>query len=232
MIGGVHRLGDRGRPRLDRDQSDARLSGSGDRRTALPAGLASFLNDYYRDHGVEVLPGEKVEAVAKDNGGFTVTTDSGRTLDADVVVAGLGIVPDTELAEAAGLEVDNGIVVDDHGRVGAATTSSRRGDVARFPARLLGTSVRVEHEDNAKSHGKQVGANMAAPTSRTTTCRSSTPTSSTSATRPSRGRFAAEDGRGVGRPNRKGSSPTSTIGDGRAASCSGTSGARSTTRPR
>jgi NADPH-dependent 2,4-dienoyl-CoA reductase/sulfur reductase-like enzyme len=127
----------------------------------FPAGLASFLNDYYRDHGVEVLPGEKVEAVATNNGGFTVTTESGRTLDADVVVAGLGIVPDTELAEAAGLEVDNGIVVDDRGRVGGRDDLFAAGDVARFPATLLGTSVRVEHEDNAKSHGKQVGANMA-----------------------------------------------------------------------
>jgi NADPH-dependent 2,4-dienoyl-CoA reductase/sulfur reductase-like enzyme len=127
----------------------------------FPTGLASFLNDYYRDHGVEVLPGAKVEAVAKNDGGFTVTTDGGRTLDADVVVAGLGIVPDTELAEAAGLEVDNGVVVDDHGRVGGRDDLFAAGDVARFPATLLGTSVRVEHEDNAKSHGRQVGANMA-----------------------------------------------------------------------
>jgi len=127
----------------------------------FPAGLASFLNDYYREHGVEVLPGEKAESIAKNDGGFTVTTDGGRTLAADVVVAGLGIVPDTELAEAAGLEVDNGIVVDDRGRVGGRNDLFAAGDVARFPATLLGTSVRVEHEDNAKSHGKQVGANMA-----------------------------------------------------------------------
>jgi NADPH-dependent 2,4-dienoyl-CoA reductase/sulfur reductase-like enzyme len=127
----------------------------------FPAGLASFLNDYYREHGVEVLPGETVDRVAKNDGGFSVTTDSGRTLDADVVVAGLGIVPQTDLAEAAGLEVDNGIVVDEQGRVGGRDDLFAAGDVARFPASALGTSVRVEHEDHAKSHGKQVGANMA-----------------------------------------------------------------------
>jgi 3-phenylpropionate/trans-cinnamate dioxygenase ferredoxin reductase component len=127
----------------------------------FPADLASFLNDYYREHGVEVVPGETVEAVARSNGGFRFTTASGRTLDADVVVAGLGIEPQTELAEAAGLPVDNGIVVDDRGRVGGRDDLFASGDVARFPASALDTETRVEHEDNAKSHGKQVGANMA-----------------------------------------------------------------------
>src|SRR3954471_6228723 len=127
----------------------------------FPAELASFLNDYYREPGVEVLPGETVEGVARSDGGFTVTTSGGRSLDADVVVAGLGIVPQTKLAEAAGLPVDNGIVVDDHGRVGGRDELFAAGDVARFPAPALGTETRVEHEDHAKSHGKQVGANMA-----------------------------------------------------------------------
>jgi 3-phenylpropionate/trans-cinnamate dioxygenase ferredoxin reductase component len=127
----------------------------------FPAGLAAFLNDYYREHGVDVVPGETVESVAKSNGSFTVTTGSGRSLDADVVVAGLGIEPQTELAEAAGLPVDNGIVVDERGRVGGRDDLFAAGDVARFPATLLGTETRVEHEDHAKSHGKQVGANMA-----------------------------------------------------------------------
>jgi 3-phenylpropionate/trans-cinnamate dioxygenase ferredoxin reductase component len=127
----------------------------------FPAGLSSFLNDYYREHGVEVLTGETVDSVARKDGGFTVTTGSGQTIDADVVVAGLGIEPQTELAEAAGLEVDNGIVVDAQGHVAGHDDLYAAGDVARFPATLLGTSVRVEHEDHAKSHGKQVGANMA-----------------------------------------------------------------------
>jgi 3-phenylpropionate/trans-cinnamate dioxygenase ferredoxin reductase component len=127
----------------------------------FPAALASFLNDYYREQGVEVLPGETAEGVARNNGGFTVTTSGGRSLDADVVVAGLGIEPQTELAEAAGLPVDDGIVVDDRGRVGGYDDLFAAGDVARFPAPALGTETRVEHEDHAKSHGKQVGANMA-----------------------------------------------------------------------
>jgi 3-phenylpropionate/trans-cinnamate dioxygenase ferredoxin reductase subunit len=111
----------------------------------LPTGLAEFVTDYYRERGVEVLTGQTVSSVAE--------------LDADAVVAGLGIVPDTELAEAAGLTVDNGIVVDEHGRAGEGVFAA--GDVANFPSPVLGKRYRVEHEDHANTHGRVVGANMA-----------------------------------------------------------------------
>ena len=87
--------------------------------------------------------------------------ESGRTLEADAVVAGLGIEPATELAEAAGLEVADGIVVDEYGRAGDTGDVYAAGDVARFPSTVLGTDIRVEHEDQANSHGRAVGANMA-----------------------------------------------------------------------
>jgi NADPH-dependent 2,4-dienoyl-CoA reductase/sulfur reductase-like enzyme len=127
----------------------------------LPAGLAESVNDLYRSHGVEVIPGELVSKVETDGGGFRVELQSGRTLEADAVVAGLGIVPATELAEAAGLEVSDGIVVDEYGRAGDTGDVYAAGDVARFPSALLGTLMRVEHEDQANSHGRAVGANMA-----------------------------------------------------------------------
>jgi 3-phenylpropionate/trans-cinnamate dioxygenase ferredoxin reductase component len=123
----------------------------------FPAGLASFVNDYYREQGVTVLADELVENVS----GGSVTTKSGATVDADVVVAGLGIVPNTELADAAGLEVDDGILVDEYGRAGPREDVFAAGDVARFPVKALGGSRRVEHEDHANTHGKVVGANMA-----------------------------------------------------------------------
>jgi len=111
----------------------------------FPRGLGEFVNDYYRERGVEVRTGETVSSVAD--------------LAADVVVAGLGIVPNTELAEAAGLAVDNGIVVDEYGRAGENVFAA--GDVANFPSPVLGQSFRVEHEDHANTHGRIVGANMA-----------------------------------------------------------------------
>jgi NADPH-dependent 2,4-dienoyl-CoA reductase/sulfur reductase-like enzyme len=127
----------------------------------FPAEMAASVNELYRGHGVDVLPGELVSGVARDGERFSVTLGSGRTLGADAVVAGLGIEPATELAEAAGLPVSDGIVVDEYGRAGGAGDVFAAGDVARFPAEALRTDIRVEHEDQANSHGRAVGANMA-----------------------------------------------------------------------
>jgi 3-phenylpropionate/trans-cinnamate dioxygenase ferredoxin reductase subunit len=123
----------------------------------LPADLAAFVTEYYKEKGVEVLAGETVKSVD----GRSVTLGSGRTLEGDAVVAGLGIVPSTELAEAAGLTVDNGIVVDEYGRVDGRDDVFAAGDVSSFPSIPLGKRVRVEHEDHANTHGRVVGANMA-----------------------------------------------------------------------
>jgi NADPH-dependent 2,4-dienoyl-CoA reductase/sulfur reductase-like enzyme len=127
----------------------------------FPHDLAASLNDHYRGKGVDVVPGELVGAVERGNGGFRLALQGGSTVEADVVVAGLGIVPRAELAAAAGVPTEDGIPVDDHGRVGGRDDVFAAGDVARFPARDLGGDLRVEHEDHAKSHGRLVGRNMA-----------------------------------------------------------------------
>ena len=126
-----------------------------------PADLALFLNEYYRGRGVDVRPGELVASIERQGDGFRVQGKSGAALDAEIVVAGLGIVPRDELATGAGLPADNGIPVDDRGRIAGRDDVFAAGDVARFPAHDLGQDLRVEHEDHAKSHGRQVGRNMA-----------------------------------------------------------------------
>jgi NADPH-dependent 2,4-dienoyl-CoA reductase/sulfur reductase-like enzyme len=113
----------------------------------FPSDLSSFVTDYYREQGVQVRTGE--------------LADPAEVAAAPVVVAGLGIEPATDLAAAAGLPVDDGIVVDDRGRVGGRDDVYAAGDVARFPVPALGTTTRVEHEDHANTHGRTVGANMA-----------------------------------------------------------------------
>jgi NADPH-dependent 2,4-dienoyl-CoA reductase/sulfur reductase-like enzyme len=123
----------------------------------FPADLSASVTDYYREKGVEVLAGEMVSAAS----GAGVKTQSGIELEADAVVAGLGVVADTALAEAAGLEVNDGIVVDEYGRAPGHEDVFAAGDVARFPVLALGMSLRIEHEDHANSHGRAVGANMA-----------------------------------------------------------------------
>ena len=127
----------------------------------FPADLAASLNALYRAHGVEVRPGELVEGVAPVAAGLEVRLAGGGRLVADAVVAGLGIEPAGELAAQAGLRVSDGILVDEFGAADAAGEVFAAGDVARFPAALLGTQMRVEHEDHANSHGFAVGANMA-----------------------------------------------------------------------
>ena len=123
----------------------------------FPTGLSASVTDYYREKGVDVRAGEMVSAAS----GTRVETQSGLELDADAVVAGLGVIADTELAEAAGLEVNDGIVVDEYGRVPGHDDVFAAGDVARFPVKALGVALRIEHEDHANSHGHAVGANMA-----------------------------------------------------------------------
>ena len=127
----------------------------------FPRDLALSLNDYYRERGVELVAGGLVGGVERRDGGYRVTVDGGGAFDADVVVAGLGIVPRDELAADSGMATDNGIPVDDRGRVAGHDDVFAAGDVARCPARDLGRELRVEHEDHAKSHGRQVGRNMA-----------------------------------------------------------------------
>jgi 3-phenylpropionate/trans-cinnamate dioxygenase ferredoxin reductase subunit len=77
-----------------------------------------------------------------------------------VVVAGVGVVPQTQLAEAAGLPVDNGIAVDEHLRAGRPDVFAA-GDGASFRSPVLERRVRVEHEDNANAMGARAGRNMA-----------------------------------------------------------------------
>lgn len=129
----------------------------------FPADLARFLVEYYGEQGVDVRPGEQVTDVSRNGAKVVVETKAGIRLTVDAVVAGIGIAPSTELARAAGLEVEDGIVVDDHLRTSKSDVYAA-GDVARFTAPALGVRMRVEHEDNALTMGKAAGRAMAGDT--------------------------------------------------------------------
>ena len=122
--------------------------------------LSQFLNDYYQQKGVELLTGELTTGLEQHGDQLALTTKQGRTVLVDGVVAGLGIEPNTELAQAAGLKVDNGIVVDELLRTSQPDIYAA-GDVANFYNPALGKRLRVEHEDNANTMGKQAGRIMA-----------------------------------------------------------------------
>ncbi len=126
----------------------------------FPADLSHFLVDYYRQKGVELRMGEGMRGLRPGRGRVAVQTTAGDEFDADVVVAGLGIQPNVELAEQAGLRVENGIVVDEFLRTSHADIYAA-GDVANFYNPALGARLRLEHEDNANTMGRVAGLNMA-----------------------------------------------------------------------
>jgi 3-phenylpropionate/trans-cinnamate dioxygenase ferredoxin reductase subunit len=134
----------------------------------FPADLAKFLNDFYRQKGVEVLTGSRVTGCEVRQGKPVLTTrgdqhQGDREIVADAVVAGIGIQPNVELAQAAGLEVDDGIRVD-RGLRTSQPGIYAAGDVANFYNPALDKRLRVEHENNANTMGRVAGQAMAGRT--------------------------------------------------------------------
>jgi NADPH-dependent 2,4-dienoyl-CoA reductase/sulfur reductase-like enzyme len=125
----------------------------------FPADLSQFVTDYYRQKGVKILTDTVIEVIRRGNQ-LTVKTEAGLEIAVDGVVAGLGITPNVELAQQAGLPVENGIVVDEMLRTSQPDIFAA-GDVAAFNNPALGKRMRVEHEDNANTMGRIAGRNMA-----------------------------------------------------------------------
>jgi 3-phenylpropionate/trans-cinnamate dioxygenase ferredoxin reductase subunit len=122
--------------------------------------VARVYAELHRSQGVDLRFGAGVREITGDGGRVSgVTLNDGTTLPADAVVVGVGIRPATELAEAAGLEVDNGIVVDEALRSSDPHVFAA-GDVANALNPLLSKRVRVEHWANALNGGEAAGRSM------------------------------------------------------------------------
>ena len=124
----------------------------------FPRALAATLTKAFADRGVTVVHGS-VEGGQEEDGGVRIRLGDGTSITADAAVIGVGVLPRTGLAEAAGLEVDNGVVVDEHLRTSDADVYAA-GDVASYPDALLGRR-RVEHVDHAEKSGEHAGKVMA-----------------------------------------------------------------------
>ncbi|QGH69594.1 NAD(P)/FAD-dependent oxidoreductase [Pseudactinotalea sp. HY158] len=123
--------------------------------------LGSVLGDHFaglhRAHGVDLRTRASVVEIVTTEGRATgVRLDSGEELPADVVLVGIGAVPNTELASAAGLDVDGGVLTDEH-LVTSDPAVLAIGDVANAHNSLRGERLRVEHWDNAIRHGTLAG---------------------------------------------------------------------------
>lgn len=125
-----------------------------------PPALSSFITRYFQEKGVTLLTRENVVAIEKSSRGMTVRTDAEKTLQCDAVIAGIGIEPELDLAKSIGLDIDNGIVVDEFLRSSYAGIYAA-GDVANFYCSALDIRRRVEHEDSANTMGTIAGHNMA-----------------------------------------------------------------------
>jgi 3-phenylpropionate/trans-cinnamate dioxygenase ferredoxin reductase subunit len=122
--------------------------------------LGEFYAQLHRDHGVDVRLDVGVSELKGDGGKLTgVVTSDGREVPADVVVAGVGIRPNVELAAAAGLLVDDGIVVDEYLR-STDPDIYAAGDVANAHHPQLGRQVRVQHWANAHDQGPAAARSM------------------------------------------------------------------------
>jgi 3-phenylpropionate/trans-cinnamate dioxygenase ferredoxin reductase subunit len=125
----------------------------------LGAEVGAIYRDVHADHGVRLLLGTGVEAFEGGSAVERVRTSDERELDCDFAVVGVGVEPRTELALAAGLSIDNGILADERLRTSAPGVFAA-GDVANAQHPFYGERIRVEHWANALNQGPAAARNM------------------------------------------------------------------------
>jgi 3-phenylpropionate/trans-cinnamate dioxygenase ferredoxin reductase subunit len=126
----------------------------------FPDYLGRAIQRRYVEGGIKIMTGERPASLAREGDRFITRTESGTQIESDLLIVGIGVTPAVALAEKAGLQIGNGIVVNEflqtsHPDIYAA------GDNTLFPSVALGRQVRIEHWDNAVSQGKWAGGNMA-----------------------------------------------------------------------
>ena len=117
--------------------------------------MADWFQRFYEGKGVTFVPNERASGIQGETRVSGVTLTSGKELPADLVIAGVGVVPNTDLFEGAGLEMDNGIVVNEYLETNVAGVYAV-GDVARFYDPIAGRTRRFEHWDTARRQGRAV----------------------------------------------------------------------------
>lgn len=120
--------------------------------------IGTIIGDIHRDQGVDLRCGVAVEGIEDTNGGVVVRTSDG-LIEADLVVVGIGVTPNDQIARASEITVGNGIRVDEFCRTSAPNVFAA-GDIANHYNPLMGKRYRVEHFDNASRQALVAAANM------------------------------------------------------------------------
>ncbi|MDZ7827623.1 MAG: FAD-dependent oxidoreductase [Gammaproteobacteria bacterium] len=121
--------------------------------------MSAYYTKVHTEHGVDIRTRAAATEILGEDRVTGVKCTDGTELEADAVIVGVGILPTTELAEAAGLECDNGIVVDDHCRTSDPDIYAI-GDCSNHPSELLGRRLRLESVPNAMDQARVVAKNL------------------------------------------------------------------------
>ncbi len=123
------------------------------------AEVSAFFRQYYEERRVSFEPSSRVVSVNGKHRVESVTLDSAKDIDADLVIAGIGVAPEIGLLENSGLKLDNGIVVNEYLET-SVTGIMAAGDAANYQDVLFGKQRRVEHWDNAVKQGEYAAVRL------------------------------------------------------------------------
>jgi 3-phenylpropionate/trans-cinnamate dioxygenase ferredoxin reductase component len=128
---------------------------------AVPPEISDWLLSFHQGHGVDVRLDTGVERLIGENGKLAgAELPGGEIIDCTLAIIGIGVIPNIEIAEAAGLNIDNGVVVDAQGRTSDPDIFAA-GDLTNHPNALLGRRIRLESWENAQNQARVAAKAMA-----------------------------------------------------------------------
>ncbi|MFS8145814.1 NAD(P)/FAD-dependent oxidoreductase [Rhizobium sp. BR 249] len=129
-------------------------------KRGVPEEIAHLLTERHRAEGVDVRCGVSIEALTEEGGKAVIRLSTGEIIEADLALVGIGARPNVEIAERAGLTIENGIAVDTYLQTSAPDVFAA-GDCCSFPLSIYdGRRVRLESWRNAQEQGTLAAANM------------------------------------------------------------------------
>lgn len=123
------------------------------------AKMSEYMESLHRQHGVKILTSTKVLSLEGEGSVEAVVCEGGLRLPADMVIVGIGVRPNIQLAEKAGLAIDNGILVNDKGQTSNADVYAA-GDCTNHPSALYERNLRLESVQNANDQSRVVASNI------------------------------------------------------------------------